>query len=217
MPTYTRGQLRDQLTFVKVTSLNIFYGFSTKDYASLAGAGLSTGDLQTLGHTASGALPESAIKIIAANSPKPPRARKIINPRPTAQQQRAISTFIGIDSINAAETLGFRLVNSGRGVTLTNNERTKTVGADLRTGGLYLFPMNAVDANQYASQLGLQLPEQISAGERDRAFSGASRPRPAKIKLDLGAGGSFSSFCSYDALNNALSSGFQLVTPEVIY
>lgn len=91
------------------------------------------------------------------------------------------------------------------------------MGASLADGGLYLFPMNPVDADAYADILGLQRPTQISSQERRRAFSGTSRPRPAKMKLRLPNGETVNAFCSSGSIDNAISNNWEISKPEVRY
>jgi hypothetical protein len=217
MPSYTRGILRDQLTFVKIGDSSLYYGFTTKDFASLTGVSLSVANIATLGHLQSTNVPTGGLRIFGAKSPKPPRMTKVVNANPGPSQQGTVSTFVATNNVAAAETEKWKLTNPGRGVTLTNNARSKTVGATLTGGGIYLWPMNATDVTTYATELGLQIPEQISAIERAKAFSGATRPRPAKVTKPDANGKNFSSFCSADKLDNLLAAGWQLLKPEIIY
>jgi hypothetical protein len=209
MPSYTRNKKREKLTFVKVSLTQaLFYGFKTKDLASLSG--VSADDLIALGHLDAAGLPATRITIIGANSPKPPRMRKIVNKTPGANVQASVSTYCAIDKIATAAAAEWQLVNAGRGVHVSNNARTVTVGAKIAGGGYYLFPMNAADAASYAETLGLELPTALSGVERAQAFSGTSYPKPAVIKIATAAG-TFSSFCSHDAIDLALSVGYELV------
>lgn len=217
MPSYTRGVLRDQLVFVKIGASNLYYGFTTKDFASLAGVSLSVANLATLGHLQANNVPTGGLRIFGAKSPKPPRMTKVVNAAAGPLQQRSVSTFCADSKIADAESEGWKLTNTGRGVTLSNNARTKTVAATLTGGGIYLWSMNAADVALYAAELGLQQPEQISAIERAKAFSGATRPRPAKVTKPDAKGANKSSFCSHDKLDNLLAAGWQLLKPEVIY
>lgn len=217
MPSYTRGALRDKLTFVAINPQVLYYGFTTKDFASIAGLGLSEADINALGHLDAAAVPSIGIRIIAANSPKPPRVKKVINPRPGPSQQGDVSTFCATDAVKSAEANKWKFAKPGRSVTITNSNRTWTMGADLANGGLYLFPMNPTDAEAYADVLGLQRPTQISQIERQKAFSGTSRPKPARMKLTLSTGGTVNAFCSTLNIDNALDQGWQLVKPEVEY
>lgn len=217
MPPYTRGQQRDVLTFVAITDNILYYGFPTKDFAGISGLGITQGDLTALGHLQPATVPTNGIRIIAASSPKPPRMKKVVNARPTATQQGNTSTFCGVNSVRTAEEQGWKFVKSGRSVTVSNNNRTWTMGASLEDGGLYIFPMNPVDADAFAEILGLQRPAQISSEERRRAFSGTSRPRPTKMKYRLPNGETVNAFCSSRYVDNALSNNWEITKPEVRY
>jgi hypothetical protein len=209
MPSYTRGKKREKLTFVKVSANQaLYYGFKTKDLTTLAN--ISTADLTALGHLDAATLPATRITIIGANSPKPPRMRKIINKTPGANAQASVSTYCAIDKIATAVAEEWQLVDAGRGVHVSNNARTVTVGAKIEGGGIYLFPMNAADATTYAAALGLELPTTLSATERAQAFSGTTYPKPAVIKIAT-TSGVFSSFCSHDSIDSALAAGYELV------
>lgn len=217
MPSYTRGQSRDVVTFVLAYGTDLFYGWSTKDFPGLPGARLTNNDLNALGHLLPEAVPEGKIRVYAANSPKPPRMKKVINANPNAAQQGSVSTFCGINSIKTAETAKWKFVKPGRGITVTNNARTKTMAAKLTNNSYYLFPMNANDATKYAAILGLVLPESLSEANRKKAFVGASRPRPARVKKASGDDLGFSTFCSSSNLNNAKKQGFEEIKPEIEY
>jgi hypothetical protein len=216
VPAYLRGKFRDILTFVKVSNQGLYYGFKTKDLSAIAGIGAA--DVTALGHLAVAALPNTRIAVIGANSPKPPRVRKLLARNPAADQQGSVSTFCGIDNISTALAEEWELSNGGRGVAISNR-RTISVGARLSNGGIYIFPMNSVDANAYAEELGLILPGSLSSAERGKAFSGTNKPKPAIVSKAL-TNGKFTSFCSTDKLDDVLAgsetvTGYSLVKPEV--
>lgn len=207
MPSYTRGVRRDKQSFVKVSrTTNLYYGFKTKDLTALQSVSLT--DLVALGHLTVAALPSTRITIMGANSPKPPRVRKILTTTPTVSTQESASTYCGVDAISTALAAGWNLVNGGRGIKVTNNARTTTVAAKIEEGGYYLFPMNTADATAYAATLGLVLPGSLSASERANAFSGSTFPRPHKLSKNLTAG-TITTFCSYDNVDDALAAGWE--------
>jgi hypothetical protein len=217
MPSYTRGRAKGDLQFVKVHTGQLYYGFRPKDYANITG--ISAADITALGWLLPTAVPATGIGILGANSPQPQRVRKTLIRRPGPNQQGSASTFCSHGSFAGAQAVGWQLVGSARGVTVTSTERTKTCGAKASAdSGLYLFPLNGTDATTYATELGLILPASISAAERLTAFSGASRPRPAKVGrvIDAATGATFSSFCSYDKLDEALTAGYQIIKGEVL-
>jgi hypothetical protein len=216
MPAYLRGVLRDVLTFVKVGNGGLFYGFKAKDLTAIPGVGAA--DVTALGHMSVTSLPATRIAVIGANSPKPPRVTKTLVRRPSATVQGSTSTFCATDKISAALAEGWQTTNGGRGVMISNG-RSITVGARLASGGIYLFPMNSVDATTYAATLGLILPANLSATERSQSFSGTNKPKPAIVSKSL-PNGSFRSFCSFDKLDDALAgegvgTGFALLKGEI--
>lgn len=186
MPSYTRGQLRDNVTFVKISNTQeVYYGFNTKDLAAVAG--ISEGDLSgNLGHLDSVA--PNALVIVRATSPKPPRVRLVVNANPDVNQQGSVSTFCAVDKLNLALGAGWQLAKRGNGVSLANNARTIGAVAQLSNGLLVVTPMNKNDFDQYRTELGLQGPTQIQASERDRLVFGASRPKAGQAKKTLDRG-----------------------------
>lgn len=217
MPSYTRGRVRENLKFAKVHQGNLFYGFKPSSYANVTG--ISSSDITALGWVDAGGVPSGGIAVLGANSPKPVRVRKVLLKRPNVSQQGSASTFCAYNSIVAAQAAGWQITGTSRGVTVTNTDRTKTVGAEIDAGaGIYLFPKNANDVTTYGTTLGLILPGSLTQAERLRAFRGASRPRPPYVKIiaDAATGASFSSYCSYDKLDDALGAGFYLVRSEVL-
>jgi hypothetical protein len=217
MPSYTRGRTRENLKFVKIHQGNLFYGFKPNSYANITG--ISASDITALGWVDAGGVPAGGIGILGANSPKPVRVRKVLLKRPNVSQQGSASTFCSYNSIVAAQAAGWQLTGTNRGVTVTNTDRTKTVGAKIEAdGGIYLFSKNANDVTTYGETLGLILPANLSSAERLRAFRGAERPRPPYVKIiaDATTGASFSSYCSYDKLDTALGAGFYLIRAEVL-
>lgn len=217
MPAYLRGQKRPEIRFVQAHSGPLLYGFKPKDYGPITG--VSTADVAALGWKKPDELAAGAITVLGANAPKPQRMRKTLVNNPGAGVQGSASTFCSYPSIQAAMAAKWEPVGSTRGVTITNNGRTTTVGATIdASGALYLFPMNASDAATYAAELGLQLPANISNVERGKAFSGTSRPKPARVGkvVSNSTGATFSSYCSYDKLGDALAAGYQLIQSEVL-
>jgi hypothetical protein len=214
MPSYTRGIERDTLTFVKVTSSTVYYGWKTKDLANIAG--VSAADLAALGHILAGSLPAGALGFLGANAPKPPRAKKKLSNTPSASVQQSVSTYCGIASLATAQGAGWDIVDGGRGVSVKNSVSI-TLGAELSNGLIYLFPKNSADATAIATELGLILPANLSSAERAKAFRGASKPRPAKVSKPSGARGTINSFCSDSKLDDALAAGWTIIKPAVPY
>lgn len=216
MPSYTRGQLRDILTFVKVNA-NLWYGFVTKDFASITGLGITAADITALGHTTPAAVPVAGLRCIGSQSPKPPVMSKVINRNPGVSEQGKVSTFAAYNAIETAEAKGWRIVRPGRGVTFSNNARTIAVAAVTSSGLNYVWPVNAADANNFAEALGLKLPGSMSDTERSKSITGTRYPRPAKLKKKLQGGGTRTLFCSANKVDEALAAGWELVQAEIHY
>ena len=217
MPQYSRGVQRDQLVAVHVIepSRNVYYAFKTKDFASLQG--VSTADLAALGQITLDALPNGSLFFLRAQSPKPPRARKVINKNPTATQQGSVSTYYGYGREQQVLSQGWNLSTSARAVNLRSSNRSITAIAKISNGAYYAFPMNLRDFQDYGQTLGLLAPSQITSDtERARLVSGASRPKPGKASKDLGNGSTFSSFFSFDGVEQLLGENFSIISTEAI-
>lgn len=214
MPSYTRGDLRQNLTFVKVINPNLFYGWNTKDFASQPG--VSSADLTALGHFNAAAIQSNttAICILGANRPKPPRATKLLNANPDAATQGRVSTFYGVGYEGTALAAGWKLSSSLEVVNIKNSSRSQTVAVKLTNGGHYAFPMNAADVGTYGGELGLILPTQITSNERASLFSGASRPRPPRVQKVVGTS-KFSSYCDPAKLDDLIDAGWSQLDPEI--
>lgn len=214
MSSYTRGKFRDVLTYVLLfsTPVNIYYNWSAKDIAALAG--VSKGDLTSaLGHLYTVA--NSSIVIVGASSPKPPKVRKIINRNPTASQQGSVSTFCATGSLNTALSAGWKLGGRGRITSIQNNARTVTALAGISNGAVYASPMNAADYNSYKTELALIDPTTINtANERNLIVRGASRPRAAHATKTLSDGSTVSGYYSPDA--PILANGWTPDAPEIV-
>jgi hypothetical protein len=223
MPSYLRGQDRDLLRFVKVYSQGeLYYGFNTKDFASLSGYGLSQQEIDVLGHLALDNVPNSGILIFRANAPKPARVKKVINRNPTAEQIGNASTFIAAGQLRAASNEGWKLAVDGRGISLASNDRTVTAVADLSDSqGLYANGMNKNDFDNFGNVLGLESKATLTTeAERRRIFAGTSRPQPPVVsKIPQGGQGRFQSICSASALSDALNdtNRFELKKAEIIF
>lgn len=213
MPSYTRGKYREILTYVLLynTPVNVYYNWSAKDIAALAG--VSKSDLTSaLGHLSTVA--NSSLVIVGASSPKPPTVRKILNRNPTASQQGSVSTFCANGSLNTALSAGWKLSGRGRISSIQNNARTVTALAGVSNGAIYASPMNATDYNSYKTELGLIDPSTINtANERNVIVRGASRPRAAHATKTLSDGSTASGYYSPDA--PILENGWTPDSPEI--
>lgn len=189
MPSYTRGQRRDQLTYVKANPV-LYYGFKTKDFSSLSG--VSGADLTALGHITAPAA--GTLLVIGANAPKPPRVSKRIST--SGSGQSTVSTFCGYDKVAAALAAGWSFQKAGRSVPLRSSGRSVTAVVEISANGpLYCFPMNAGDFQTYGADLGLQSAASITSdAELNRLVVGSSLPKPGKATKSLLNGSTFSSF-----------------------
>jgi hypothetical protein len=216
MPTYLRGQPRDILRFVKLyDSPQFYYGWNTKDLASVPG--VSEADILSLGHIAPVNVPQGAIRCFAANTPVPPRVKKVINKNPSAAQQGSTSTFAAPERLKEAETQGWKVTARQKTVAFRSNDRTVSAGAELEGGGVYVFPLNKLTFDQYGAELGLKAPGTLTANQRRGAFTGTSRPRPAVVSFAFQDGSTLTTFCSTANIQQLLQAGWQVIEEEFPY
>ncbi|MEA5447323.1 hypothetical protein VB780_02000 [Leptolyngbya sp. CCNP1308] len=217
MPEYTRGALRDVLTFVSLNSV-FHYGWKTVDLA--ARTGISAADIKTqLGHLTAveAAAVANAIMVTGANSPKPAR---VVKRDPTApiSQPSSTSTFVGHTSLAAASAGGWSLAKAARGVRLTANvdgKRSVTAIAELSNGALYAFPLNRVDFDRVAVVLGLLSAAQITTTLERNALVTGSRTKPGRCSIEDN-GGVFSTYFATDAEAAAIAAGYNIDSPEFV-
>lgn len=217
MPNYLRGEKRDQLRVVRLHSAQsqIFYGFNSKDLS--ANPNVSQADVIALGHSNLENLGAGALYFLRAQSPKPGRAVKIINPNPGVDQKGSVSTFYGAGNASTAMANRWKLRSRPRGVTLSQTARYVTAIATLSNGVKYCWPMNRADFNTYGTALGLESPRQITNdAERGRLVSGASYPRPGTASINLEGGRQFSTFYSTDSENSARAADFSIQSVEFL-
>ena len=215
MPSYTSGVLRDETLYVKVfAGQEVYYGFVTKDFETLTG--FSATDTVALGHTLPNALPAGSLRFLRAQAPKPPRARKVINPNAGADVQKSISTFVGVDNQLSAEAQGWKISKRGRGVSLGQGRSVSAI-AEVSTGAYYVFPLNRTDYNNYRTVLGLIDPGTINtATERSKLVRGSSRPRPGRASIRRQGGGTFTSFFSTSQTGDLLAAQWSILEQEYV-
>ena len=212
MPSYTRGRLRDQMTYVAVNA-TLRYGFRTKDLAQVTGVAAS--DLTALGHVAIGAVGGAAVLCFGANSPKPPRATKRLT-RSVSNVQGSVSTFCAFNQVSAAIAAGWS-VRSGRSVGLRSTGRTTTAVVSLGAGqAMYAFPMNTEDFNSYGTDLGLQSGASITSAELNRLVTGSSQPRPGRATRILANGVTFTSFYAPEQKEELQQNGWRINTDAIL-
>jgi hypothetical protein len=229
MPSYLRGvaNKRDKLTFVALNAQNLHFGWNAKDLASKAGVGAD--DLIALGHVTAEQMSavSGGLAILGANSPRPQRMKKVINPGTTsADVQESVSTFVAYDAGAQALAAGWKYAGSGKLLpTVRQSGRTVTAAASVDFGGstigYYLFPMNASDAAlAQIAALGLKFAGgTLSDAEIRKGFAGTSQPRPFKATLELEGGSTVSTFCSHDKVTDASAAGWSItggVNPPVM-
>lgn len=213
MPTYTRGQFRDQIRFVLLFTapLNIYYNWSAKDLAALAG--ISQANLTShLGHLETVAA--NSIVVVGASSPKPPTVKKILLRNPTASQQGSVATFCAPANLNVALINGWKLGKPRKSSTISKNARTVTALATISNEMVYASPMNAADYASYSAELGLIDPATINTtNERNTVVRGASRPVAGHAFKVLPDGSTVSSYFSHDA--DILAANWTEDSPEI--
>jgi hypothetical protein len=217
MSQFTRGQFRDNATFVLVNPV-FCYGWKTVDLA--ARVGVSNADLVSqLGHmtpiVADGIA--NRVMVTGANSPKPGRVVKRDRTAPVSQVA-STSTFLAYDKLAAATTAGWTLAKQSRRVALAppvDGTRSMTAIAELSNGLLYAFPLNRADFDEFGAALGLQTALQINTTLERRKLATGSRTKPGKA-LIKNSGGEFSSFFATDAEETAIAAGFKIMKGEFI-
>lgn len=228
MPSYTRGQLRNKLTYVNVSSVpnvTVYYGFNTKNLTGLPG--IAAADLTALGHLSSlpappvgdgGGIPSPNLIILRAQSPKPARVRKVVNRNPNASTQGTVNTFCAPLRVANALQAGWQLSKAAIRTKLTNNQRTVTGLALLTNNLVYAYPMNATDHAAYASELGLlTVASQNTPAERAMIFAGATAPRAGTCKKELTSTGGTSSITTFFSTEqDVVSAGWEIVSEEVL-
>jgi hypothetical protein len=227
MPAYLRGKDHSILRFVRIDAAKpLFYGWKTKDLSAITG--VSETDLTFLGHqtpTQMGTV-TGAIGVIGANRPKPARVKKTLVRRPGAGVQGTVSTFIGGNVIADWDILlesGWEIVEPAKRVTISDNDRSQTVGALCSNGAIYCFPMSKTVPAVVLSDLLLLPASELRLGTNEgKCVSGASKPRPPRVRKDNivnPAGGTYDAhtFCSVDAYENALQTGWLPESGEVPY
>lgn len=216
MSAITRGEKRENLTFVKVgnATSTVYYGWDAKDLTTETN--VSTADLAALGHVTIDSLADSDLYFLRAQSPKPGRAKKTINKAPGVNDKATISTFYGAGSVKDLLRAGWKVEKRPRSVSLANNTRYVTAIAKLSNGILYCFPMNRADFEAYGEALGLQAPTSITTdAERLRLVQSSGFPRPGKAGKELVGGADFSSFFSTDKESDLRTAGFKISMSEL--
>lgn len=217
MPEYTRGSLRDVLTFVPVNP-RLYYGWKTVDLAARTGIGAAEIKTQ-LGHmtAAEASAVASAVLVTGANSPKPARVVKRDATAPISQPS-STSTFVAYNSLATAAAGGWGLAKPARGVRLTANvdgKRSVTAIAELSNGALYCFPLNRVDFDRVSPVLGLQSAAFVTTTTERNLLVTGSRTKPGRCSIEDN-GGIFATYYSTSAEAAVLAAGYNLEQPEFV-
>lgn len=189
-----RGRKREDLTYVAASDF-VMYGFKTFDISSVAG--ITTSDLTALGHIKAEGMTVDSTKVyvLRANAPKPPRvSKKTTNTGVgtgtggTGVQPLTVSTFCAYNKLNDAFAAKWTLAKQGRGITFRGEgspTRQRTVAVPLG-GGFYCFSCDRSTFDNYGTALGLK--GTLTAAEAQKAFMGASAPKPGKAVAKLTTG-----------------------------
>lgn len=218
MPAYTRGVKNDQLRFVTPAKNSLLrYGFKTKDFGAVQGAGSQQAIESQLGHLKiTAASSGNTILIFRANSPKPPRVRKILDRSNDPKKQGSISTFCSADKLAAAQTSAggnWALADTGRNVG-GGGGKSQLAVVPTANGALYAFPLNKNDYSNYSSLIGVKTT--LTDTDRRNMFAGASSPKPAVMSVfDSTRQGYFSTFVADDKQDALLKAGWQIVEAAV--
>ena len=217
MPSYTRGENRDLLTYVRIGTgaSNVFYGFSTKEFSNEQN--VSEADVLALGHYEALDLPQGALYFLRSQSPKPGRMKKSIRRNPGPGQKASVSSFYGAGSVQAAMKAGWKIIKRPRGVSLSSTARYVKALCPMSNGLMYCFPMNRNDFDLYSGLLGLQTPATITNNqERLRLVQACSFPRPGRASIKTNEGAEFSSFFAYNAYENLIQQEWKILEEELI-
>lgn len=198
MPSVLLGKSKDELHFVSVTS-RLMYGFKSRDLSSIPG--ITADDLTALGHSINPTTFISGqIYIYGANAPKPARMSKKTSGG--ANVPKTVTTFCAYNTIPTAMAKKWSMTKKPRGISTKaasgpGKEQTGVVNVN---GGLYCFSCDRATLATYGADLGIADASAISSQiERERAYRGASWPRPgtASLLVDAGNGvlGTVSTFC----------------------
>lgn len=214
MPSYTRGVLREDLTFVAANQ-TLYYGWKSRDLASVPG--ISEGELGLLGHYDMVGMSgiSGALLVTGANSPKPPRVVKR-NPNAAITAAGSVSTFCAYDALGAAMAQGWTLAKKGHGVRLTASTsltRKVTAIATLSNGIKYAFPLDKADFTAFAADLGLESAEQMTTSLERRKLVTGCQQKPGTCAKRAGTG-NFSSFYSTASKDAVVANGYNILTDE---
>lgn len=218
MAATTRGKNRETIYFIQLTTA-ILWGFKPVDWSGIPG--VSAADSILLGwkdEETAGNL-ETSIRIYGANSPRPPRYKKILNRNPVAGQRGSISAFgkgeLATDELNALTDSGWQLSKPGRSVIINATALRETIGCPLSSGALYLLNCEASKVAAYADALGLVRATQLKDNARKvKCFTGTTKPQPPKIRR-VEDNGTLTMPCSPTKLSTALEAGWVLVHDEI--
>lgn len=203
MPGVLLGTVKDQMVFVSATPF-IKYGFKLRDITAVQG--VSAADQTALGHELNVTTPTAGqIYVFRANSPKPP----VVGKKLTGAPQNRLSTFCGFQNVAQAAALGWSLVKAARGISVraASNPGREQTGVVPIAGGFYIFSCDKATLSTYGADLGIQDSTALTtATDRQKAFSGATWPRPGKASLKL-ANGTVSSFIAPDSAPDGWSIG----------
>lgn len=215
MSRFNRGRSREDLRFVAINDL-LFYGFKTKDAASIPG--VSASDLTALGHQTATAIADNNTKILvfAPRAPKPVKFKKSLsNP---AGQQQSFTAFCAYNAKATALAAGFTPVaKSGRKVSLraavSGNGSKISAIAEMENGALFVWPMDSTDFGAYSTELGLQSAANITTEAERKVLVAApgAGMRPGRAVKQL-AEGTISSYFSFGA--NIAASGWSVTAEE---
>lgn len=163
MPSYSRGFTKEKIKYVSLNLGRLRYGFRPKDFTQIPG--VTVADIEALGWWEPPNSPVGGYAILGATSPKPQKVKKVLRKNPGASEQGSITTFCSEYRFETSQSMGWELVGSRLNITVSNNNRTKTVGVAMTSDQhLYLFPMNA----ENLEIVNLTTSEQILLEETER-------------------------------------------------
>lgn len=213
MPISTRGKKRDQLKAVAITN-SLFYGFATKDLASIAG--ISAGDIVALGQKNTTDLGQGALVVYGAKAPRPGIFRKAV----TGGNQDSVTTFGDASTattIATAFAAGWKLQKPIKPGSVGGGTRMRAIAVQVSNGLLVVCYIPKEDLTSGDATL-LGWKTSINAADIKKLVRGANNVKAARVSKTSDAGLTLTYPCGFDEIAAATSTegGYSLTSAELV-